>query len=126
VQTYRLKNWSAAEREARLPAMSASSREISSCISYTRAASSSTESKLKSCPISWVIFFFGLSSSSIAAMVRSRLGTYRMIPKSGNRFSEKIMRKRKKSLGCHIGKARLDRRPALKEPRKKWLNLLPV
>src|ERR1035437_4589855 len=72
VQAYRLKNWSAAEREARLPAMSASSREISSCINCTRAASSSTESRLRSCPISWVIFFFGLSSSSIAAMRASK------------------------------------------------------
>ena len=60
---YRLKNLSAAARLARFCVMSASSRAISSRMSWTRAASSSTENRLRSCPISCATFFFGLSSS---------------------------------------------------------------
>src|SRR5436190_4160960 len=46
--------------------MATCSRSISEVISAMRSASSSTDSSDRSCPISWVTFFLGLSSSSIA------------------------------------------------------------
>jgi hypothetical protein len=49
-----------------LPAIAACSRSISELISAMRSASSSTDSSDRSCPISWVTFFLGLSSSSMA------------------------------------------------------------
>src|SRR5947207_6517881 len=86
----RLKNWSAAVREARFCAMSASRRLISSRSNCTRRPSSSTESNVRSCPISCVTFFFGLSSSSIA-------GTVDLLQAN---FSHG-------GFGCHIDGARL-------------------
>src|ERR1700722_19599261 len=63
---YVLKKLLAASREARFLVMATCSRSISELISAMRSASSSTDSSDRSCPISWVIFFLGLSSSSIA------------------------------------------------------------
>ena len=68
---YRLKNWSAAEREACFCLMSASSRLISSFNTWMRSRNSSTDSSVSSCPISCAIFFFGLSSSSMAGMTQT-------------------------------------------------------
>jgi hypothetical protein len=61
-----LKKLLAASLEARFLAMATCSRSISDVISAMRSVSSSTDSSDRSCPISWVTFFLGLSSSSIA------------------------------------------------------------
>jgi hypothetical protein len=61
-----LKKLFAASLEARFLVMAACSRSISKFISAMRSVSSSTDSNDSSCPISWLIFFFGLSSSSMA------------------------------------------------------------
>src|SRR5665213_209505 len=63
---YDLKKLFAASFDARFLVIAACNRSISEVISAMRSASSSTDSKDRSCPISWVIFFRGLSSSSIA------------------------------------------------------------
>src|SRR5271156_2844657 len=52
--------------EARFLVIAACSRSISEFISAMRSASSSTDNSDRSCPISWVTFFLGLSSSSMA------------------------------------------------------------
>src|ERR1700681_4231066 len=65
---YDLKKLSAACFEARFLAAAACNRSISEVISAIRSVSSSTESSERSCPISWVIFFLGLLSSSSMAM----------------------------------------------------------
>src|SRR3954454_10934794 len=46
--------------------MAACRRSISEFISAMRSDNSSTDSSDRSCPISWVTFFLGLSSSSVA------------------------------------------------------------
>src|SRR5712671_566881 len=61
-----LKKLSAASLEARFLVMATCSRSISDVISAIRSVSSSTDSSDRSCPISCVTFFLGLSSSSIA------------------------------------------------------------
>src|SRR5258708_35192783 len=61
-----LKKLLAASLEARFLVMAACSRSISEVISAMRSASSSTDNSDSSCPISWVTFFLGLSSSSMA------------------------------------------------------------
>ena len=59
---------SAAERVARLAAIDAVRRSISDCRRPMRACSSSTDSNDKSAPISWLVFFRGRSSSSLAIL----------------------------------------------------------
>src|SRR5437588_9031430 len=56
-----LKKLFAASLDARFFAIAACSRSISDVISAMRSVSSSTDSSDRSCPISWVIFFRGLS-----------------------------------------------------------------
>src|SRR5260370_8773825 len=63
---YVLKKLFAASFEARFLVTAACSRSISEVISAMRSASSSTDSSDRSCPLSWVTFFLGLSSSSMA------------------------------------------------------------
>src|SRR6185437_14218285 len=63
-----LKMLLAASFDARFLVMAACSRSISALSSAIRSESSSTDSSERSCPISWLIFFLGLSSSSIAMM----------------------------------------------------------
>src|SRR5215213_3731951 len=78
--------------------MSASSLAISSRISAMRALSSVTDNNVRSCPISWAIFFFGRSSSSIAGM--------RRLPSC--KISPRIR-------GCHTNRRRLNRRRKFKD-----------
>ena len=61
-----LKKLFAASLEARFLVMAACNRSISEVKSAIRSVSSSTDSSERSCPMSWVIFFLGLSSSSMA------------------------------------------------------------
>src|SRR3981081_3350930 len=61
-----LKKLFAASFDARCLVMAAWLRSLSEVISAMRSVNSSTDSSDRSCPISWVTFFLGLSSSSIA------------------------------------------------------------
>ena len=63
---YDLKKLLAASFEARFLVAAACNRSISEVMSAIRSVSSSTDSNETSCPISWVTFFLGLSSSSLA------------------------------------------------------------
>src|ERR1700743_2510968 len=66
VRAHYLKKLFAASLEARFLAAAACNRSASEFNSNIRSVSSSTESRDRSWPISWVIFFRGRSSSSIA------------------------------------------------------------
>jgi len=61
---YDLKKLFAASFEARFLVAAACKRSISDVSSEMRSLSSSTESSERSCPISWLTFRLGLSSSS--------------------------------------------------------------
>src|SRR6476469_4744938 len=64
--THDLKKLFAASFDARFLAAACCSRSISEFIRAMRSINSSTDSSDRSWPISWVIFFRGLSSSSLA------------------------------------------------------------
>jgi hypothetical protein len=66
--SYDLKKLFAASFEARFLVAAASKRSISDVSSAIRSFNSSTDNSDRSCPISWVTFFRGLSSSSMEAM----------------------------------------------------------
>src|ERR1700682_3051307 len=70
---YVLKKLFAASFDARFLVAACCSRSISEFISAMRSVSSSTDNSERSCPISWVTFFLGLSSSSAAMrLLRAR------------------------------------------------------
>ena len=73
---YVLKKLFAASFDTRFLVVAACSLSISDVISAMRSASSSTDNSDRSCPISWVTFFLGLSSSS-AAMCSTPCSTLR-------------------------------------------------
>src|ERR1700739_3783700 len=77
---YDLKKLFAASLEARFLVMAVCNRSISEVISAIRSASSSTESSERSCPISWVTFFLGLSSSSMAIVLLRARQTVKRLP----------------------------------------------
>src|SRR6516164_956114 len=66
-----LKKLLAASREARFLVAASFSRSISAVSSAMRSLSSSSDNSDRSCPISWLIFFRGRSSSSLAIALSS-------------------------------------------------------
>src|ERR1700682_3003137 len=77
--SYVLKKLFAASFDARFLVAACCSRSISAFRSAMRSVSSSTDSSDRSCPISWVTFFLGLSSSSAAMrLLRARRSPWRL------------------------------------------------